>query len=217
LIHFYKSFSIIIMSSDQDRPLTELEKLQLRANATTDESLESTRRMMAMCEESQATGARTIEMLDGQGEQLNRIEGGLDNINAEMKQAEKALTGMEKWCGICVCPWNRAKKVKDVDEGVWEQKGDGTVVRKQPPGAVQHDSGRSGPYIERITNDAREDEMEDNMQAVGSILGNLKNMATDMGSEIEKQNGQLDKIGTKASGAGMKIDSANKRTEKLLK
>ena len=37
----------------------------------------------------------------------------------------------------------------------------------------------------------------DCLKAVGSILGNLKNMATDMGSEIEKQNGQLDKIGTK--------------------
>jgi synaptosomal-associated protein 25 len=46
-------------------------------------------------------------MLETQGEQLNRIEGGLDNINAEMKQAEKHLTGMEKWCGLCVCPWNR--------------------------------------------------------------------------------------------------------------
>jgi len=34
---------------------------------------------------------------------------------------------------------------------------------------------------------------------VGGILGNLKNMASDMGSEIERQNKQLDKIGTKVS------------------
>ena len=26
----------------------------------------------------------------------------------------------------------RTKKVKDVDESIWEDKGDGTVVRKQP-------------------------------------------------------------------------------------
>jgi synaptosomal-associated protein 25 len=36
----------------------------------------------------------------------------------------------------------------------------------------------------RITNDSREDEMEENMAGVGNILGNLKNMATDMGTEI---------------------------------
>ena len=96
----------------------------------------------------------------------------------------------------------------------------------------------------RITNDAREDEMEDNMQVVGSVLGNLKSMAADMGGEIDRQNKQLDKIDVKvnlhnadslllfnrepcisvlacmylqASGADVKIGAANKRTEKLLK
>ena len=46
-------------------------------------------------------------MLDAQGEQLNRTENNLDNINATMKEADKALTGMEKWCGLFVCPWNK--------------------------------------------------------------------------------------------------------------
>ena len=35
------------------------------------------------------------------------------------------------------------------------------------------------------------------MQAVGSVLGNLKNMAADMGGEIDRQNKQLDKIDVK--------------------
>ena len=41
-------------------------------------------------------------------------------------------------------------------------------------------SGSGGPYIERITNDAREDEMEENMQAVGSknSLANLMNFVS---------------------------------------
>eukprot|EP00088_Acartia_fossae_P070707 TRINITY_DN9542_c0_g1_i3.p1 TRINITY_DN9542_c0_g1~~TRINITY_DN9542_c0_g1_i3.p1 ORF type:complete len:229 (+),score=72.90 TRINITY_DN9542_c0_g1_i3:42-689(+) len=198
--------------------LSDLEQLQLKANAVTDESLESTRRMMRLVEESHDSGAKTMEALNQQGEQLERIEGGLDKINADMQQAQKHLTGMEKWCGLCVCPWNRAKKIKDVDDSIWENKGDGTVVRKQPgKGNDQSDAERNGPYIQRITNDAREDEMEDNMQAVGSILGNLKSMATDMGNEIEKQNKQLDTIGTKTAGADIMINHANKRTEKLLK
>lgn len=46
----------------------------------------------------------------------------------------------------------------------------------------------------RITNDAREDEMEENLEAVGSILGNLKDMAVNMGTEIDKQNVQIDRI-----------------------
>ena len=39
-------------NAEQDGPpLTELESLQLKANQTTDESLESTRRMIALCED----------------------------------------------------------------------------------------------------------------------------------------------------------------------
>ena len=42
-------------------------------------------------------------MLDEQGEKLERIEDTLDTINADMKEAEKNLTGLEKFCGLCVC------------------------------------------------------------------------------------------------------------------
>ena len=40
-------------------------------------------------------------------EQLDRIDEGMDQINQDMKEAEKNLTGMDKCCGLCVCPWNK--------------------------------------------------------------------------------------------------------------
>lgn len=40
-------------------------------------------------------------------EQLDRIEGGLDQINSDMKDAEKNLEGLEKCCGLCVLPWKK--------------------------------------------------------------------------------------------------------------
>jgi len=196
---------------------SDLERFKAQQNAVADASLDSTRRMVQMTEESQAAGTRTIEMLEQQGEQLHRIEGGLDTINADMKEAEKHLTGMEKWCGLCVMPWYRRKKIKDVDDSKWESSKDGTVVKKQPEGGSSSNPDGGGPYIQRITNDAREDEMEENMQAVGSVLSNLKNMAADMGGEIERQNKQLDKIDYKAAKADVNIGVARNRTEKLLK
>lgn len=51
----------------------------------------------------------------------------------------------------------------------------------------------------RITNDAREDEMEENMTQVNTMIGNLRNMAIDMGSELENQNRQVDRINRKVS------------------
>ena len=74
-----------------------------------------------------------------------------------------------------------------------------------------------GGYIQRINNDAREDEMEENMQAVGSILGNLKNMAQDMGDEIGKQNKDLERIHGKTENTTKKVENADFRAQKLLK
>ena len=51
----------------------------------------------------------------------------------------------------------------------------------------------------RITNDDREEEMEENMQQVSTMIGNLRNMAADMGTEVENQNRQLDRINIKVT------------------
>ncbi|XP_010022689.1 PREDICTED: synaptosomal-associated protein 23 isoform X2 [Nestor notabilis] len=150
------------------------EEIQLRANQVTDESLESTRRILGLAIESHDAGIRTITMLDEQGEQLNRIEEGMDQINKDMREAEKTLTELNKCCGLCVCPCNR------------------------------------------ITNDAREDEMDENLAQVGNILGNLKNMALDMGNEIDAQNKQIDRINEKADTNRERIEQANVRAKKLI-
>ncbi|XP_070280560.1 synaptosomal-associated protein 23 isoform X2 [Myotis yumanensis] len=214
------------------------EEIQLRAHQVTDESLESTRRILGLAIESQDAGIKTITMLDEQGEQLNRIEEGMDQINKDMKEAEKTLTELNKCCGLCVCPCNRFSDVgcfygirtKNFESGkaykaTWGDGGDNSssnVVSKQPgrvtngqPQQAATGAAKDG-YIKRITNDAREDEMEENLSQVGSILGNLKNMALDMGNEIEAQNRQIDRITEKADTNKDRIEGANARAKKLI-
>nr|XP_032632131.1 synaptosomal-associated protein 25-like isoform X2 [Chelonoidis abingdonii] len=153
----------------------ESQEMQRRVDQITDESLESTRRMLHMVEESKDAGIQILVMLDEQGEQLDRIDEGLDQINQDMKEAEKNLTDMAKCCGLCICP------------------------------------------CAKITNDAREDEMEENLVQVGSILGNLKSMALDVGNEIDIQNKQVDKIMEKVTVNEDRIQEANTRAKKILK
>jgi synaptosomal-associated protein 25 len=202
-------------------PRTELEEIQLKINMQADESLDATRRMLAMCEESKDAGIRTLVMLDEQGEQLDRIDEGMDQINQDMKEAEKNLTGMDKCCGLCVCPWNKGKnfeKGADYDK-TWKATDEGKVGGGGPRITVADGNGMgpTGGYITRITNDAREDEMEDNIGQVSTMITNLRNMAVDMGGEIETQNRQLDRINLKAESNQTRIEEANKRADKLLK
>ncbi|KAF5274112.1 hypothetical protein FQR65_LT04510 [Abscondita terminalis] len=187
-------------TAENGAPKSELQELQLKATQVTDDSLDSTRRMLALCEESHEVGMKTLVMLDEQGEQLDRIEDGMDQINTDMREAEKNLTGMEKCCGLCVLPCQKGSSFKE-DEGTWKGNDDGKVVNNQPQRMMddRNGMGPQGGYIGRITNDAREEEMEENMGQVNTMIGNLRNMAIDMGSELENQNRQIDRINLKCS------------------
>merc|ERR1712064_142445 len=72
-----------------DIPDDDLAGLQLQCNQRTDDSLESTRRMMNMCAEAKDAGIKSLVALDDQGEQLDKVEAGLDSINNDMGLAEK--------------------------------------------------------------------------------------------------------------------------------
>lgn len=203
-------------------PPTQLQELHLEASRVTDESLESTRKMVTLCEESQEIGIKTLVMLDEQGEQLDRVEEGMDRINADMREAERHLTGMEKCCGLCVCPCYRNKRFKKTSdyEKTWKSSEDGRVVNSQPTRVLDNRNGAPPPpggYVSRITNDAREDEMDENLVQVNSMLGNLRNMALDMGTELDSQNDQAERICRKADSNEDRIKLANARTEKIIK
>ncbi|XP_076464297.1 synaptosomal-associated protein 25-like isoform X4 [Babylonia areolata] len=199
---------------------TELQELQMQANIVTDESLESTRRMLSLCEESKEAGIKTLVMLDEQGEQLDRIEEGMDQINQDMKDAEKNLEGLEKCCGLCVLPWKRSKNFeKGADYNkTWKSNDDGKVNTNGPRVVVGDPNGGmvTGGYVTRVMNDAREDEMEQNLGEVSGMIGNLRNMAVDMGNEIVSQNRQIDRINQKGLSNETRITEANKRANKLL-
>ena len=102
-------------------PMTELEGLQLKCNELTDESLDSTRRMKSMCEEAKDSGIKTLVMLDHQGEQFEKFEGGMDNINSDMRLAEQALKSMDLLCGIFPKFWKKSTGFKE-DDAVWEEQ-----------------------------------------------------------------------------------------------
>ena len=59
--------------------------------------------------------------------------------------------------------------------------------------------------------------MEENMGQVSSMIGNLKNMANDMGGELENQNEQLYRMNIKAESDITRVNDANDKATALLK
>uniref|UniRef100_A0A4W6G4I4 Multifunctional fusion protein n=1 Tax=Lates calcarifer TaxID=8187 RepID=A0A4W6G4I4_LATCA len=204
--------------ADEADMRNELADLQTRADQIADESLESTRRMLALVEEVSLTVHQfyfTALMPLSLPEQLDRrIEEGMDQINKDMKDAEKNLNNLGQFCGLCSCPCN---KIKGGGQA-WGGNQDG-VVNSQPGARVVDEREQmaiSGGFIRRVTNDARENEMDENLEQVGGIIGNLRHMALDMGQEIDTQNRQIDRIMEKADSNKTRIDEANQRATKML-
>ena len=71
-----------------------------------------------MCEEAKDSGIKTLVMLDDQGEQLEKFEKGVDQINSDMRLAEQALKSMDLLCGIFPKFWKKSGGFKE-DDAVW--------------------------------------------------------------------------------------------------
>ncbi|XP_062995956.1 synaptosomal-associated protein 25-like [Elgaria multicarinata webbii] len=197
----------------------ECENVEQRIHQVNNESLESTRRMLQLVDESKDAGIRTLVMLDDQGEQLDRIEDGLDQIIQDMKEAEKNLTDMAKCCGLFVCPCAKLKNLKAMEANKAAASSDqDKVVSRQP--CVVADGNQmvmSGPFIQRVMKDDVEEEIEQNLTQVDSMLSNLRSMAVDMSNEIDVQSKQVDNIKDKANANVISINAANNQTTKMLK
>lgn len=143
--------------------------LDRKIDLITDDSLAATRRIRQVTEETHHMGVDTLITLNDQGEQLDNIEQRLDEINVDLKKSDKSMKELEKCCGCCVCNLSASKasayrrlydSVPDMPEANENRH---SVVTEQPTAGGGRGPGQ-GPFIKRVTNDVREDEMEDNLQ-----------------------------------------------------
>lgn len=141
-------------------------RLEQRIDHVTNESVSATKRIRAIAEETNQIGVDTLVTLNEQGEQLDNVERRLDEINVDLKQTDKNLSELEKCCGcftcICCAPRNM-KSTKQYKKVYGKKAQQGGLVTDQPMG-MEPTRQAQGPYIKRVTDDDREDEMEENLQ-----------------------------------------------------
>ena len=144
----------------------------------------------------------------------------MDNIHGHMNVAEKNLDNLNKCCGLCVLPWNRAKRKhrQFTNSSTTYSSEKSSPTTTEPKLRMAGEEGMpTGGYITRITNDDREEEMDDNLQIVSSYLGNLKNIALDMNDTIANQNKKIERITDKSEAGVNRVNAANKQTQDLIR
>merc|ERR1711934_401677 len=149
-------------------------------------TLESTRNMRRMCEESK-----------------------------DMKMAEKALKDMDRACfGFIPRFWKVGGGFKE-DDAVWKEpdqpKNDQLPVVKglNPDHCFVATANESG------VQDDREKEMEENMNEVSATIVNLRNMANGIGNVTKAQNEMLNRIEAKNNSDIQRVAMAVKQAAAL--
>jgi len=167
-----------------------------------------------MCAEAKDAGMKTLIALDDQEEQIDKFEEAADGINADMALAEKALKAMDMACwGLVPRFWVKDKGFKE-DDAVWGEAAQKSKPADPPPDATEL---REGAFVATILCDDREEEMEENMEQVSAMIGNIRNMSNDMNTALNRQNQTLDRINAKANSDITRVKMANERAAALMK
>eukprot|EP00037_Helgoeca_nana_P014081 m.130746 g.130746 ORF g.130746 m.130746 type:complete len:234 (-) comp22378_c0_seq2:253-954(-) len=192
----------------------------------TDQGLESTRNLVRLAVETEEMGNTTLVELNHQGDQIRRINDRCDSIDTNLRASEKTLTQMEKWWGLFTIPWKRKDNFEKKDEGyaaAFRPKELVSSTTEQPvtghaavrPASLRARRSDSPRYIRRVTNCAREDEMEDNMRIVHGAIGNIHEAALAMGNQLDEQKDMLEQTALKVETENRRLVPVTKRTDKL--
>jgi len=194
-----------------------------------DRTLDSTKRSLALIEESHDIAVRTGEELQCHGEQLNRIERNLDDIQNTMGIAKRHIRSVNSIWGAFGNYFKKAPKAKETTEqstpdsrlsGMQQDSSlyYGTRDSERESGGYDAGIRRSGQFEKRAysSRDPREREIEANLDLVSRGLGRLKEDALILGGEIERQNEQLDRLGVKSDRAYNTVEESDKKVRRIL-
>ena len=196
-----------------------IEQIQKESSEITDESLACTERMAKLSIDTVEIGSKTLDELNSQREKLNNIEKKMTDIKTNVGKAERELTKMEKCCGCFSLPWRR-NKLKFNDNKSKHAFRPQIIVPRTSDNTLLTSSNTpvtiDERYITRITNDKREDKMEENMIIVGAMVKDMNHQAHEISRELDKQNEIIDKISSKIDHNNTRINAANFRTVQLM-
>ncbi|OAY67513.1 SNAP25 homologous protein SNAP33-like [Ananas comosus] len=166
---------------------------------------------------------KTLVTLHQQGEQITRTHHTAADIEHDLSRSEKLLGSLG---GIFSKPW-KPKKTRQIKGPAITR--DDSFIRKanhteqrEKLGLSLSPRGRSNPrqYAEPTSAmdkvQIEKAKQDDSLGDLSNVLGQLKDMALDMGTEIERQNKALDALHDDVDELNFRVKGANQRGRRLL-
>lgn len=173
------------------------------------ETKESSDRSLRLVEDCLRSGAATTSELYRQGETLDRTERRLDDIDQDLTTTQKYIRSMKSVFGGLFSRGGSEKSSKAIEREEEEKK----------RSAKQYDPQAALARAECLSYDQigdADDSVEKNLVGISRGLGELKTMAEAMGSELDRQDPQIDRLRNRVDDTGSRIQKQNKDVRKLL-
>ncbi|KAF7838509.1 SNAP25 homologous protein SNAP33-like [Senna tora] len=189
-----------------------------------EETTKSVKSCLKIAEDIREDATKTLVTLHQQGEQITRSHNVAVDIDQDLSRGEKLLGSLG---GLFSKTW-KPKKTRSItgpiilgDDHV-RTKGNHLEQREKlgltsaPRG---HSKARMPPLeptnaLEKV--EIEKGKQDDALSDLSDLLGELKDMAVDMGSEIERHNKALDHLYTDVDELNFRVKGANQRGRRLL-
>ncbi|XP_041013348.1 putative SNAP25 homologous protein SNAP30 [Juglans microcarpa x Juglans regia] len=205
----------------QNQSVQELENYAVyKAEETTN----TVNNCLKLAEDMREDATRTLDMLHYQGEQITRTHMMAADTEKDLTRGEKLLNNLG---GMFSKTW-KPKKTREIAGPIItadnsSKRTENHLDQREKLGLAPAHKGRSASRTPppEPTNALQKVEVEnakqdDALSDLSNILGDLKNMAVDMGGELNRQNKALDHLGDDVDELNSRVKGANQRARRLL-
>lgn len=202
-----------------------VQELEHYAAYKAEETTKSVNQALKIAEDIRESATNTMLNLHQQGEQINRTHMAAANIEQDLSRGEKLLGSLG---GIFSRTWKPKKgqtirgptNIRDVPD---RRKGNHLEQREKLGITTTPNKGplrsrdplpESADAMQKV--EYEKEKQDDGLSELSNILGELKEMAVDMGSEIERQDKALNPLQDDVDEINFRVRGANQRTRRLL-
>ncbi|TKY69599.1 putative SNAP25-likeous protein SNAP30 [Spatholobus suberectus] len=201
-----------------------VQELENYAVYKAEETTNTVNNCLRIAEDIKGDATRTLDMLHQQGEQITRTHNMVVDTEKDLSRGEKLLNNLG---GMFSKPW-KPKKTREIQGPIItpdkpSKKNINSKEEREKLGLAPLPKGRSAPTTppnepanayQKV--DVEKAKQDDALSDLSDILGDLKGMAVDMGSELERQNKALDHLSDDVDELNSRVKGANQRARKLI-
>lgn len=205
----------------QNQSVQELENYAVYKAEKTTKTVDN---CLRIAEDIREDATKTLDVLHQQGEQITRTHVMAVDMDKDLSMGEKLLNNLG---GMFSKTW-KPKKTKDITGPMItadksSKRSENNLEVRQKLGLAPAPKGRSAPRtpppeptsaLQKV--EVEKTKQDDGLSDLSNILGDLKSMAVDMGSELERQNKALDHLGDDVDELNFRVKGANQRARRLV-